>query len=193
MARDPNKAEKSRESIMNSAIHEFARVGFHQTKISDIVANAGFSQRTFYIYFKNKEILYMEILENWKNKLIQQFIIEKKNLNDQTNICRRWEGIFKFMAYNPDYTRAVYLMNPYIEEIRKDIINSLIQIMTQEQENGYLRREVSIGILAESTLATMESLTLRFVLNGKESPIFLAEQISDIYQNGVTQKNSNNF
>ncbi len=189
MARDPNKAVKSRESIMNSAISEFARVGFHQAKISDIVANAGFSQRTFYIYFENKEALYMEILENWKNKLIQQFIIGKNDPNNQTNTRKRWEEIFKFMAYNPDYTRAVYFLNPYIEEIRKEILNSLIQIMTWEQENEYLRKEVSIGILAESTLATIESLTLRYVLNGKESSIFLAEQISDIYINGVRQKN----
>lgn len=189
MARDPNKAEKSRESIMNSAINEFARVGFHQAKISDIVGNAGFSQRTFYIYFENKEALYMEILENWKNKLIEQFVIGKNELNDQSNTRRRWEEIFKFMAYNPDYTRAVYFMNPYIEELRKEILNSLIQIMTWEQENQYLRKEVSIGVLAESTLATIESLTLRYVLNGKESSIFLAEQISDIYLNGVSKKN----
>jgi len=190
VARDPNKAEKSRESIMNSAISEFARVGFHQAKISDIVANAGFSQRTFYIYFKNKEALYMEILENWKNSLIQQFIIGENDPNVQITVQRRWEEIFKFMADNPDYTRAVYFMNPYIEEIRKDILNSLIQTMTSGQENQNLRKNISIGILAESTLATIESLTLRYVLNGKESSIFLAEQISDIYLNGVAQKKS---
>ena len=131
----------------------------------------------------------MEILENWKNKLTQQFIIGRNDPNNQTNIRRRWEEIFKFMAYNPDYTRAVYFMNPYVEEIRKDILNSLIQIMTWEQENEYLRKDISVGILAESTLATIEGLTLRYVLNGKESSIFLAEQISDIFLNGVAQKN----
>ena len=130
----------------------------------------------------------MEILENWKNKLIQQFIIGENDPNVQITVQRRWEEIFKFMADNPDYTRAVYFMNPYIEEIRKDILNSLIQTMTSGQENQNLRKNISIGILAESTLATIESLTLRYVLNGKESSIFLAEQLSDIYLNGVFKK-----
>lgn len=188
MVRDPNQAEKSRESIMNSAISEFAKVGYHQAKISDIVANAGFSQRTFYIYFENKEALYLEILENWKKNLIQQFKVGENDSSDQTKIRRRWEEIFKFMACNPDLTRAVYFMNPFIEEIRKDLLNSLIQIMTLGQENKNFRKNISIRILAESTLSTIESLTLRYVLTGKESAIFLAEQMSDIYLNGVAQK-----
>lgn len=163
-------------------------MGFYQAKISSIVSKAGFSQRTFYIYYENKEAIYKEILEDWKNGLISLFTLGKSNPDYAKVIEKRWENIFNFMLNNSECTRAVYLQNPFIEEIRQEVSTPLKQMMTWEQENGFIKKSICIDLLVESHLAMFEGLAVRYLLKGKEDYIFLAKQMSDIFVNGVAQK-----
>ena len=186
MARDPNQAVTSREKIMRAAIKEFSEVGYHEAKISHIVANAGFSQRTFYIYYENKEAIYKEIIEYWKNGLISLFSINHNDVDHKKAIEKRWEEIFKFMYENPECTKAIYLHNPFIEEIRQELFLSLKQIMTWEQDNGLMRKNICIDVLVESHLSIFEGLAIRYLLKGKADYIFLAKQLSAIFIAGGT-------
>ncbi|WP_172245090.1 TetR/AcrR family transcriptional regulator [Saccharibacillus endophyticus] len=56
---------------MEIALEKFARLGYHQTKISDIVSEAGVAQGTFYWHFKSKEAIGLEIIEQGKERLLQ--------------------------------------------------------------------------------------------------------------------------
>lgn len=187
MARDPNHAEKSREKIMQAAIKEFAEAGFYDAKISRIVASAGFSQRTFYIYFENKEAIYREIMENWKNRMTALFTLGQYDLDYRKVLEERWEEILKFMYENPECTKAVYLHNPFIEEIRQDLFLPLKQIMSWEQEHGLVNKTFSIDLLAEAHLSIFEGLATRYLLKGHCDYISLAKQMSAIFFVGGTQ------
>ncbi|WP_297455449.1 TetR/AcrR family transcriptional regulator [Persephonella sp.] len=55
-------SQSTKEKLINSAIQIFSQKGFYNTKISDIVQNAGLAQGTFYIYFKSKEDIFMHIV-----------------------------------------------------------------------------------------------------------------------------------
>lgn len=63
--------------LMDAAVEVFSEKGFWQTKISDIVQQADLAQGTFYLYFKNKESLFKEILlslhQNFVDKLEEMF------------------------------------------------------------------------------------------------------------------------
>ncbi|MCX8083649.1 MAG: TetR/AcrR family transcriptional regulator [Calditerrivibrio sp.] len=48
--------------LMDAALDVFSEKGFWSTKISDIVQKADLAQGTFYLYFKNKEHLFKEML-----------------------------------------------------------------------------------------------------------------------------------
>ncbi|CAG7650727.1 hypothetical protein PAESOLCIP111_06161 [Paenibacillus solanacearum] len=56
-------AEEKKESIIASALKLFAEKGYHNTKVSDIVKDAGMAQGTFYLYFKSKEDLFRCVAE----------------------------------------------------------------------------------------------------------------------------------
>lgn len=185
MVRDPQQAEKTRKKIMESAIDEFANVGFHRARISDIVANAGYSPRTFYIYFENKEVLYKELLEDWKNRIIKKFTIEKGNENYSHTIRKRWKSILEIMMENPGYTKSVFYLNPFIEEIRSELLQALISVTQWEQENGFIRNEIRLDFLGHSILATIERVIFEYLLPQKENIDFLADEITDLYVNGV--------
>jgi AcrR family transcriptional regulator len=70
-----------KELLMEAATQVFSEKGYWQTKISDIVKQANLAQGTFYLYFKNKESLFKEILLS----LHQDFIDELEDLFNQIN------------------------------------------------------------------------------------------------------------
>ncbi|MCZ8514728.1 TetR/AcrR family transcriptional regulator [Paenibacillus filicis] len=54
---------------MSCALELFAKKGYHNTKISDVVKAAGVSQGTFYWYFESKEQLTLELIHSGKEML----------------------------------------------------------------------------------------------------------------------------
>jgi AcrR family transcriptional regulator len=52
-----------RQSILNHAREVFARRGYHDAKIDEIVAEAGIARGTFYLYFKDKRAVFEEIVD----------------------------------------------------------------------------------------------------------------------------------
>lgn len=64
-----NQDQDRQQVLMRLALEIFARKGYHNTKISDVVKSAGVSQGTFYWYFKSKEQLAIQLIEDGKEKL----------------------------------------------------------------------------------------------------------------------------
>ena len=60
-----------REQIIAIAIQLFATNGYHKTKISDIVREAGIAQGTFYWYFKSKESIALEIIQAGQAQILE--------------------------------------------------------------------------------------------------------------------------
>jgi AcrR family transcriptional regulator len=56
------KAER-RQKILTHARDVFARRGYHEAKIEDIVLAAGIARGTFYLYFKDKRAVFEEIVD----------------------------------------------------------------------------------------------------------------------------------
>jgi len=58
--RDP---AQTRAAILDAAIAEFARYGFHGARVERIVREAGCNARMLYHYFEDKNNLYIQVLE----------------------------------------------------------------------------------------------------------------------------------
>jgi TetR/AcrR family transcriptional regulator, transcriptional repressor for nem operon len=56
--------KNTRETIVNVACNLFLKKNFKEVTIKEIVDNAGVSQGAFFHYFKSKEQLFLEIVEN---------------------------------------------------------------------------------------------------------------------------------
>ena len=52
-----------RQKLLNHARDVFARRGYHEAKIDDIVAAAGIARGTFYLYFEDKRTVFEEIVD----------------------------------------------------------------------------------------------------------------------------------
>ena len=58
-----------RAQVLRHAKVIFARKGYHQTNVSDIISRARIARGTFYLYFENKRDLFQELLDQVLNEL----------------------------------------------------------------------------------------------------------------------------
>jgi AcrR family transcriptional regulator len=65
--KEQRRKQRTRERLLSAAAQVFVRQGYHRTLISDIVAQAGVGQGTFYRYFTNKR----EIVQVLFDRLVQ--------------------------------------------------------------------------------------------------------------------------
>ncbi len=64
-------SEDKKEKILNAAKNAFAQKGFAAVGIREIAKEAGLNSATLYHYFKNKDEIYSEILEQTYNKIVE--------------------------------------------------------------------------------------------------------------------------
>jgi AcrR family transcriptional regulator len=57
--------EARQEQILNAAVRCFARKGYYATTIEDLVVETGLSRGALYLYFPNKEALYVALSDRW--------------------------------------------------------------------------------------------------------------------------------
>jgi AcrR family transcriptional regulator len=57
--------EARQEQILNAAVRCFARKGYYATTVEDLVAETGLSRGALYLYFPNKEVLYLALSDRW--------------------------------------------------------------------------------------------------------------------------------
>ncbi len=70
---DHQRKERTKRSLLEAAIIAFAKRGYHHTLISDIVAEAGVGQGTFYRYFGSKREVIEVIFEDFVADALRQF------------------------------------------------------------------------------------------------------------------------
>lgn len=56
--------EHRRAQILDAALQVFAKQGYHQTSVSDLVEAAGVARGTFYLYFDGKNAIFHELVDN---------------------------------------------------------------------------------------------------------------------------------
>ena len=60
----PLDPDARRAQLLESARSVFARAGYHQTSVSDIISEAGVARGTFYNYFESKRAVFQAVLDD---------------------------------------------------------------------------------------------------------------------------------
>ncbi len=76
MRKTKEEAEKTRDTILKSALKVFLKNGYSKTSLADIAENAGYSRGAVYWHFKDKS----EILEKIISKFHDRFFSEQNNI-----------------------------------------------------------------------------------------------------------------
>lgn len=59
-----------RDRLLTAAVEVFAAQGYTATRVSDIVREAGVAQGTFYLYFKSKQAIFEQLIDDCFSRLL---------------------------------------------------------------------------------------------------------------------------
>jgi AcrR family transcriptional regulator len=131
--------EQKRLKILKAAAELFAASPFHKVLLSDVAEAAGVGKGTLYIYFKNKDDLYLSVLYCGFSQLVEgmQHRLDREQLSSMENLEAAISQIVRFAHQNPhmfELMRTVPWRN-IIEDTRwngkrnefKDLLESIIR------------------------------------------------------------------
>lgn len=189
--KEKGKASKAR--LLAAAISEFARRGYHDVRISDIVAAAGLTQPAFYLYFSSKEAIFIEITEIFHNRvrvLIDNSLLDSgREVGDIfVNIKTNLKIFFDFLAADPDLTRVGLFIDPNRTQVKASMVQMIKRNLVKEQQAGYFRGDLDMEFTAECLVSMVERLTDTRLLPGLSDADRLATQIVDLLLKGMMKE-----
>lgn len=148
-----------KQQILGAAKNLFARRGFFDTQISDIIKEAGIARGTFYQYFESKEDIFKKLMDIFLNDFKEVIF---KNVSDDAALSYRQiftkKIRFAFQHFASDremcsivFRKAVGLPAGLdmgirrLEKLGRDLTRSLLQTAMQ---NGVLMKNLDLDIAA---------------------------------------------
>ncbi|WP_185929483.1 TetR/AcrR family transcriptional regulator [Paenibacillus popilliae] len=196
MAREKGKKGKeSRERLLAAAIDEFANAGFHDTKVSTIVARAQLTQPAFYLYFSNKEAIFEEIVEHFREQLRAMLSttrlepgIEPEDVPNR--VLASVTALFDFLNENPNLTRIGLFQSIESESIKRELVMMVAENLRAEQQAGYFHALIPVEVAAECVVGMIERLTMSQLFTQNSNADTLAKHVVHLLMYGMLQESS---
>lgn len=131
------RKDAKRQFILDTAAKVFARKGYHNTAVKDIVDEASVSVGSFYFYFKSKEELFSELYQN----IVKEFqenaasVLDIKNFTLAQNFTRVIMANLWMYERNRDLAKIMLMeavgINPEFQKIRTESMKESCRTMEE--------------------------------------------------------------
>jgi AcrR family transcriptional regulator len=150
-----NDPERVRRDILAVATREFAERGYSGARVDEIAAKTATSKRMIYYYFRDKEGLYIAVLEEAYARIRQiELGLNLEGLAPTDALRRLAEFTFDYQNANPDFVRIVMVENIHngahlarserIEGLNVSVITVLEEIYRRGVEEGVFRPNLDV-------------------------------------------------
>jgi AcrR family transcriptional regulator len=100
---------RTREDLLSAAVRVLAHKGFHDTKITDLAAEADVGVGTFYLHFETKDALFDALVEETVRRLKAAVDAARLAVDDPVERMRRSNAAFcRFADQNREVFRIVF-------------------------------------------------------------------------------------
>ena len=120
---------KNRRKIERAAQKLFTRQGFHGTTVREIAHEAGISMGKLYLYYPNKEDIFIGLIHHMEQKmeaLRQKELLPLMQSPDPESLKNLGMAVGRFVSENLDYWRLMYV--DVVEFRHKHFIHSYREI-----------------------------------------------------------------
>lgn len=144
-----------KQTILEAAARLFSKKGFRETPMTEISRLTGAAEGTIFYHFKNKEELFVAILEDFKNNIIEEFKYYEGQTDNKTGL-EMVEGVISFYFHLAGTMEDRFLLlhrhdlyelaevNPicrgHLEEIFTYFLDLLEQAVSRGQQDGSVRK-----------------------------------------------------
>ena len=177
--------ERIRDSLREEASKCLALYGVKRTTVDELIERVDIPKGTFYLFYKNKEELFFDVLENFSSRIENMYLQMLQELDENhivtsltdvfTEIALRIykEGIFRFLSSN-----EMALITRRLDEnkvknatlMREEMIRNLFSYFSIDDEDdiasftkGY---EAILYTLLHADKINEIEKTLRFLIRG---------------------------
>lgn len=169
--------ESTRSRIMDAALDVFARKGYHDTRLDEIVTESTTSKGAIYFHFPNKEQLFLALVDQFADLLERRVTAA---IAQETGMIRVRLALETVIATFSKYRRpakillvqAVGLGAPF-ESKRNGVTDRFAQLIA-----GYLQEAVDAGdiapvdveVVAYAWMGAIYNVIIRWVYTGEPEP-----------------------
>lgn len=190
-----SKTER-RHHILMAARDVFAKRGYHQSTIDDIVAEAGVARGTFYLYFEDKRAVFSDLMDRFFTSVtmaINRIDIAtgapsvadqaRANIRAILGMCLADRAMTKILLTDAQG------VDPAFDRKLATFYDAVVQLLTDSLKEGQGLGIVADGeprVMAYLTLGALKELLYQAVTLGlaEESADVLASQIFDFVSEG---------
>lgn len=151
--------EQKRLKILTAATELFAAHPFHKVLLSDVAEAAGVGKGTLYIYFKNKEDLYLSVLYSGFAQLVErmQRRLDQNQLGPMENLEAAIREIVQFAYQNPHIFELMRTV-PW-----RDVIDNTQWNSKRYELKALIESIIRRGIACGELVDPHPDLTARFI------------------------------
>jgi AcrR family transcriptional regulator len=183
------RREKTRLDLIHAAEQVISRKGYHQTRIADIANEADVGLGTFYLHFKTKNEIFIELIEHGAAELRAKLAEAKGGVHTPAEKLKiTIDTILDAAAEAPELFRIVFGHSPafldlmvrvhqiFIDDLRDDLAPAV-------GERADAIAQLTIGMLSQAISWRLEgsnlshedlkNITVNFALGGLERPVRL--------------------
>jgi AcrR family transcriptional regulator/predicted DNA-binding transcriptional regulator AlpA len=187
--------EKGRQRIREVAMGVFQEKGYHQTRIQDITAAAEISTGTFYLNYKDKRELFMDVVDNF---IEYQLPLFEEEIMKDPDVMQRVAARAKAFFYGYKlYSEMSYVLmgivasrEPWASDRVIALLRKLMEPMMNDIRVGIKKwkvREVDPELLTHALVGMAELLAFRLALDDKYSHEQVTSFMVDLVMNGIAK------
>ncbi len=170
---------KKKDAILQAATYLFSRKGYKDTAMGELSKMTGAAEGTIFYHFKNKQGIFLTILENLKDDILPEFERYRSTESAKTGMDMVEEAIsfYLYIAQNKEdlfailHQRYPYELaenNPECRDILEAIYNCFVDIFEQPILNGQGDGSINDDIPARKSALIVFSMVdsmVRFRMN----------------------------
>ena len=122
------RSKTSRENIINSAYECFAKIGYDQTDVEEICRRANLTKGAFYYHFSSKQDLFLEILDQWINRVTERIDFSRMGTEDILEaimgIPENFSPLFKEVGNQLPVFLDIYVKSLSDSDLKKTVVKS---------------------------------------------------------------------
>lgn len=179
------KGEHTKDLILECAEKVFSQKGYYESQVSDISDMAHVAKGTVYQYFKNKESLFVSLIENyvkmWELGValdLKDFFGEGSPENYAREYLRHRLGkTMGFFAENQDRANIILRMSPGLNEVIEQVIRifeekvmkAIVDDIKIGQRFGHISKDINIEMAGNAILGGVLRISYFYFVFKKDS------------------------
>ena len=189
--------------ILKAAERVFATKGYHKATIQDVAKESQYAVGTIYLYFKHKEVLYLDLIER---KIIDLISEVKKEVNKAGDAKEKIRILvhqqLTYFEENQDFFRIYFSERGGLRWAIKDKVSKRVrdkfviyldyitELLKDAQEKLLIRKDLEAKRLAYVLTSMLNAAIIPWLkgMCNKEKITDMADSILDIFFKGVEQR-----